>query len=68
MVDKLYRMRFMKIWSECMKNGFSSSDARDYASIELNNKLFNENTNNNGTVCGSENSEGIDRYSISISG
>jgi hypothetical protein len=53
-----------------MKNGFSASDARDYASIELNNKPFHnneKNTNDNGGIYGIEDSKGNDGYSIKVS-
>jgi len=60
----------MQIWNDCMKNGFSTSDARDYASIELNNKPFHnneKNTNDNGGIYGIEDSKGNDGYSIKVS-
>lgn len=56
----------MQIWNDCMKNGFSTSDARDYASIELNNKLFHnyENTDSNGGISKYQDNSRVDRYSI----
>ena len=59
----------MQIWNECMKNGFSTSDARDYASIELNNKPFHnneKNTDDNRETYGSKDRKGTDRYSINV--
>jgi len=70
MIDTLYRIKFMQIWNECMKNGFSTSDARDYASIELNNKPFHnneQNTNDIRAIYGTKDNEGTDRYSIKVS-
>ncbi len=41
-----YKTFFVTIWSECMKAGFSSQDAREYAQIEWNNLVESVKTKN----------------------
>lgn len=36
----LYKEKFYKIWVECVKNGFTTNDARDYAQLELVGRKF----------------------------
>lgn len=47
----------MEIWKAAICEGYSSSDARDMASLELDNKLFNDyDPNNNPERNGNNNS------------
>lgn len=37
-----YYERFYKIWLQCMQVGFTTTDARDYAELELRGKKFHK--------------------------
>lgn len=34
-MDIIYKIKFVEIWQECLKNGFSSAEGREYAAIVL---------------------------------
>lgn len=37
-----YFERFFKIWLDCMTQGFTTVDARNYAELELRSRLFHD--------------------------
>lgn len=45
-MDALFKLKFYKLWQEAISQGFSSVDAREYASLELTGKPFITNENN----------------------
>ena len=45
MLDLSFKLRFMAIWNAAMKEGYSSKDARDLASLEITGQPFHVDAN-----------------------
>jgi hypothetical protein len=46
MLDPIYRLKFMQIYSEAIAQNYSGCEARDLAELSINNKLFHQPTQN----------------------
>ena len=44
-MDQSLKIKFLILWQQAMDNNYSSSDAREYASLELFGKSFAESFN-----------------------
>jgi len=49
MIDPVYQLKFMEIFNQCMRENFTTVDARNYAELTLRGKLFHEEQSNNKT-------------------
>jgi hypothetical protein len=45
MLDQLYKIRFMDIYTKAISAGYSGVDARNFAELEITGKLFHEEIN-----------------------
>jgi hypothetical protein len=43
MIDPIVKIKFYKLWSDALENGFTSAEAREYASLELFGESFVKN-------------------------
>jgi hypothetical protein len=41
-MDITFKLKFYKLWQDALNQGFSSCEAREYASLELTGKSFIE--------------------------
>jgi hypothetical protein len=68
MIDPIFRLKFMQIFNECMRQNYDANTARNLANLELTGRLYHDETpNNHERIHGDNDSCGINGYPKGIS-